>query len=402
MVKKTINHYLVFTAIFNLASSATFVTYALFLKSHGLNYLQINLVNFVFMLCVTLLELPTGIFADLFGRRYSLLWGCLLFVPSNLIYYFSKSFGGFICAEICGALAVTFMSGALDAWLKDSLDYHGFQGNLAEVFSKSEIVRNAMIIGGSLTGSYIAQFNLAIPWLLAACGALLSALYLRFFFQEQYFCRKNLTWATGWQKIKSHLKESLSVPLGNKLIILLISVDFGLILAYQAPNMFWTIVLEKYLHNTFTIGKVWAFIPVVCLIGAYCGGKLSNIFSSKKIIGLNILVIGLCLLIASRAGSVYMVVIFFAAHECGRGMMGPVRRAYINKHLPAKERATILSFDSMISHLGAALGLLISGLIAKSYSIESAWLVSSILIIWQFSLVILLPNGKKPIKTLTY
>ena len=395
MTKKTINHFLVYLAIDSFFHSMMWVTYTLFLKEHGLSYLQMGIVNACFMFCVFLFEMPTGIFADIFGRKYSLVIGNLVFSIAFVVYYFSTTFWGFIIAEIIAAISVTFLSGALDAWLKDALDYHAYKGSLTRVVSRGEIVRNMFVIIGSLTGAYIGQFDLAKPWLIAGFGSIFAGLYIWLFFREDYFTKQEFRLTNSLQKISQHTLKSVNYSLKNKVVLLLICLDFGLVLCFQAPNMYWAITLEKYMKNVFQISQVWILIPILILVGGYISGYLDKFYKEKRIILLSVLIIGLGLLITSQCHSLIWMVIFFSSHEMGRGMINPVRRAYINKHIPSKERATILSFDAMISCLGAALGLLLGGIIAQYLSISISWLVASLVILALLVIVFFLPNSKQ-------
>jgi hypothetical protein len=78
----------------------------------------------------------------------------------------------------------------------------------------------------------------------------------------------------------------------------------------------------------------------------------------------------------------YLVLTGFLTHEVGRGMIKPIQKSYLNKHIPSDKRATVLSFESMMGKLGAAGGLVVLGWVGKNYSIQDAWLVSGILILF--------------------
>ena len=77
----------------------------------------------------------------------------------------------------------------------------------------------------------------------------------------------------------------------------------------------------------------------------------------------------------------------FLVHEIGRGVFRPVKDSYLNKWIDAKERATTLSYESLVNHAGGAVGLVISGLLAKYLSIPVAWVAGgSILAVTAISL----------------
>jgi sugar phosphate permease len=56
----------------------------------------------------------------------------------------------------------------------------------------------------------------------------------------------------------------------------------------------------------------------------------------------------------------------------------PIKETYLHDNIPSKERATVISFGSIAHHLGGAVGLLVSGLIALNGSIQLAWICSGL------------------------
>jgi len=89
----------------------------------------------------------------------------------------------------------------------------------------------------------------------------------------------------------------------------------------------------------------------------------------------------------------YPVLFWFLIHEGGRGMFKPLKQAYLNKRIESDKRATVLSFDSMISRGGAFVGLLLSGYLAENYSISLSWLTSGIILGVGIFIFLKLKNG---------
>ena len=130
MTRKIIKNYVAFMFFDSLAISFFFGTYQLFLTQKGLSLLEINLLNCCFMFSSFLLEIPTGAIADFLGRKRSVIIGLWFYSISFLIYFLSDNFWQFLLAEIIGAFAVSCISGALEALVVDSLNYHGYKDGL--------------------------------------------------------------------------------------------------------------------------------------------------------------------------------------------------------------------------------------------------------------------------------
>ena len=113
--------------------------------------------------------MPTGVTADIRGRRFSYLLGTLTLTLSTLLYLLmwriSAPFWAWALASTLLGLGFTFFSGAVEAWLVDALTATGFTGRLDSVFAKGEIVGGVAMLTGSVAGGYIAQItNLGVPY----------------------------------------------------------------------------------------------------------------------------------------------------------------------------------------------------------------------------------------------
>lgn len=141
--------YYLITFISSFSVSTVSATYVLFLLSQGLDLLQVNLVNLAFMTGNFIFEIPTGAYADYFGRKKSVILSNIFIVIAFTTYFFSSSIVMFILAEVLAALAYTFESGALDAWLVDSLEQKNYVGKVDYIFSHAGIVGQvAALLGG--------------------------------------------------------------------------------------------------------------------------------------------------------------------------------------------------------------------------------------------------------------
>ncbi|MCU0679926.1 MAG: MFS transporter [Planctomycetes bacterium] len=379
MTKKIIRRFLIFTLVAGLSQSFFFATYSLFLQDKGMSFLQMNIINLSFMVASFIFEIPTGAIADLFGRKKSILLGCLTHALAFFIYFNSDNFWIFILAEIIAAIGATMISGALDAWVVDSLAHHNYKDDLENVFRKEKFQQIAIIIG-ALLGSFVGQKNLAWPWLLGSSGFFVLAIFVAFKFKEDYFQKKKISFSLA--PIKKITQESIAFGIKNRVIFDIILFSSLMILCLQGLNMYWAPTFKNHGLSTSTMGLIFAGIS----ISVYLGTHLSKYFKKKinnerKAIILSQLVTATGIIGAALSAPLFPLFAFFFLHEIGRGLFNPIKKAYINRHIPSENRATILSFDSMCTKFAAALGLLLTGLIAQNYSINSAWLVSGIILL---------------------
>lgn len=382
MKKLTINpimaKYLLFTGLFYFGMSFSSTTYAPFLVSKGLDLFKVNLINSCFMIVNFIAEMPTGSYADRFGRHKSLIVSCLLLAIGGLVYYFSSSLTMFLIAESVGAIGQTFASGAADAWMVDSLKARNQFDFKKVVLRKKQSAKTAGIIFGAITGSILGGINLELAWLGLAIVMTITALFVTFFIKENYVPTMNKN------NEKSGLFEQINTAwnIGIKNNELLYMMSFGAILALaiQALNMQWTILFKD--DHNFSSSQLGIFFAVVSI--AVAAGSWSTKFFYKiiknEVLAIIIpqLITALAIIICSRLTNSHLVISTFLLHEFSRGMYNPLHENYTNDRFPSEVRATLSSLDSMFNKGGAFVGLIVSGLLATSYSIRLTWLCSGL------------------------
>src|SRR5687767_735860 len=165
--------YLVLQLLHTLAASFIWGINTLFLLDAGLSNAQAFGANAFFTAGMVLFEVPTGVVADVRGRRLSYLLGTLVLCIATLVYLMlwrmHAPFWAWAITSMFLGLGFTFFSGAVQAWLVDALKATGFTGKTESVFAKGEIVEGIAMLTGAVAGGYIAQItNLGVPYIVRA------------------------------------------------------------------------------------------------------------------------------------------------------------------------------------------------------------------------------------------
>ena len=151
-----------------LAASFIWGINTIFLLDAGLSNFQAFLANAFFTVGMVAFEIPTGIIADTYGRRFSYLLGSVTLAISTFLYLYMWQihgpFWGWAASSILLGLGFTFFSGALEAWLVDALHATNFKGTLDSVFARGQSVGGGAMLLGSFMGGAIAHAtNLGVP-----------------------------------------------------------------------------------------------------------------------------------------------------------------------------------------------------------------------------------------------
>ncbi len=394
MIQSTIRQYLILTAMHRFGVGFIAAVYVTFLISKGLNLFEVNMVNFVFFTTLLICEIPTGAFADVFGRKSSYVVSCFLWSLGMFTYSISNSFWGFALAESISAVAATFSSGAFQAWLVDKLKHHGYTGEFSHVFAKEQQIAQGVGIVGAIIGAAIGDKSLMLPWVIGGVIILITGITALVWMKEEYFVRQKLSFSGGVRSMKEITVKSVHYGFRNKVIRFILVIGAIQFVAVQAPNMQWQPYFKPFLKTQFGLGLLWSGMALGLMLGAYLGPRfLEKIKNEKKSLLITQILVGVGI-----AGSTVwklspVAVTVFLLHEVARGMFKPLKDAYLHDNIPSRERATIISFESIAHHGGGMIGLLLSGMSAEYVGIRPTWIISGVALI--VSALLVAKNGYK-------
>lgn len=395
--RRIVRVYVATQAIYTLAASIVWGVITLFQLEAGLSILQIMLIGALFMVVQMLFEVPTGVVADTLGRKASYVVSIGLVAVSTGLFVAAGRAGwgipGFVGAHVLLAIGWTFQSGAVDAWLVDALDHHGWTGPKEPVFARGGVATEIAMLVGTLTGGALGQFDLAWPFyvrvaLLAICFVLVIAAMPE----------------PGFDRRVPRLSELL--PESRR--ILSAGVRHGWRNRVVRPLLLGSLVMGTFYHFAFTVlqpyviilagrNLVWlaaaltAASSVTSMVGRWLSGRAVArgargpriLILASAGMGLFIAGVGIAGWVGGDARGLWPVVSLSALWLLACGFMGlfiPVRQALINKHIPSAQRATVLSIDSLFEAAGSAGGQPALGWIAQSLSYPAAWLASAALL----------------------
>lgn len=355
--------YLLLMLLQTLAASLIWGINTLFLLDAGLTNTEAFVANAFFTAGMVVFEVPTGVVADTRGRRMSYLLGTLTLSASTLLYllmwHLSASMWAWAIASILLGLGFTFFSGAVEAWLVDALTFTGFQrdgGKLDTVFSRGEIVEGAAMLGGSVAGGLIAQAtNLGVPYVLRAVVLVVT-----------FVCAFLLMRDTGFtphrgkrlaDEVRSVWRGAIEHGLANPPVrwVMLAAPFTG------GVSMFAFYAMQPYLLQLYGDERAYAIagLAAAAVAGAQIAGglvvpHLGRVFGRRTSVLLWSTGMGAAMLAGIGIVPYFWPVLtlivlwglMFAAAT-------PVRQAYLNGLIASEERATVLSFDSLLGSTGA-------------------------------------------------
>ncbi|UEL29261.1 MFS transporter [Pseudarthrobacter sp. L1SW] len=362
--------YLTLTLGNTLAASFIWGINTLFLLDAGLSNLEAFAANAFFTAGMVLFEVPTGVVADSWGRRVSFLLGTVTLAGSTFLYFllwqFSAPFWWWAVVSVLLGLGFTFFSGAVEAWLVDALRFSGYEGGLETVLGRGQMVSGVAMLAGSVAGGVIAQAsNLGVPFLLrvGVLGAMFAVAFL-------------LMHDVGFTPERS------AHPLRATRAVLRASVDNGLknppvrFIMLAAPftegvGIYVFYALQPYLLQLFgdprayaVAGLAAALVAGADIVGGWMAPRVRNLVKRRTSVLIATNVVSALILVALMFTNIFWLALVLLALWAVVSSAGtPVRQAYLNDMIASKQRATVLSFDSL---MGSAGGVVVQPLLGRT------------------------------------
>lgn len=369
-------------SVYSLANGFLFGVYPLFLRARGLNQFEMNSVLATYFAVTFLTDVPTGAFADALGRRRSFVLGCLIRVTAFMIYFFAHAYPVFLIAESIDGIGTTFCNGAIDAWGVDALDEAGFAGMKDRLFSRISQLMNVGFMTSALIGTYVADVNIAWPWLMSAAGYGISAIVGASLMRERAGKRAHVEFAKIPAQVIERVAKGFRRGFRSRTILML-SLANGIFFAASAP--YW-LEWPQYVNDSYGLG-IWVVGWVYCLltIGRLAGAEIVMRMRMDEAARSTRLII-----LIAAAGTVFfagavaarrpnVVVALFFLMNILIGAMMPMMQSWFNEQIASDDRATLLSFNSTFATMGAATGLLSVGAYADVAGIPATWKVCAVI-----------------------
>ena len=367
-----------------LAASLIWGINTIFLLDAGLTNLEAFAANAFFTAGMVLFEVPTGVVADTVGRRASYLLGTLTLTVSTLLYVLlwevEAPFWQWAVISLLIGLGFTFFSGAVEAWLVDALTATEFTGELETVFARGQIVTGVGMLTGSVAGGFIAQqANLGLPFVLR--GAILVVMFAVAF---------RLMHDVGFSAVRG------GRPLAEMRNVAAASIDYG----WRVPAVKWLMVealftggvgiyafyaLQPYLLELYGDPEAYQVAGLVAAIvaGSQILGGIAAPWVRRRFHRRTSALIAMAILSVAALGLIGIVEDFWAVMGLivVWGLLfaasAPIRQTYINGLIPSRQRATILSFDSMMSSGGGVWAQPVLGRAADAWGYAPSYLIGA-------------------------
>lgn len=379
------------TALRWLPAGLLIPVYALLPLHRGLSIAEFGAVLAVQGIVVLFLELPTGGFADSWGRRPLMVAAALCALASYSMFAFAGTLGWFMAASALQGVFRALDSGPLNAWFVDgTLAARSGAGGSGDSVAKGisgagTVIGSSIALGALASGAIIAWHPfpaldaLATPFLAAAVLTLAQIVATLLLMREERPAHA----ASLWDSVRATprtIADGARQALRNRVLRALLGASLFLGFGMVGFEQFMPIRLSELLHNPelagVAMGPVSAVAWAVSAAGAAVVPLLLRRWSLRHVavvlaVAQGATVVGMGL----AAGPAGLVVAFFACYAVHTAY-GAIYETMLHAEVDAGHRATVLSLASMVLQPAGSLGALVLGLIATGVSSGVALVVA--------------------------
>ena len=370
--------------------------YVLYFRHYQINLFQIALLAAIFEASILIFEMPTGLVADTYGRKISVILSALVSVISGIFFIFFPIFLGFIIAEILNGLGETLRSGALEAWLVDSLKHEGKEEKIKHAFAQGTKYRTVGNLSGLILGGYLASLDIKLVWIPFTIVFFILNIFLFLKMKEEYKIEKAVS-GRILSKVSETIKKSLIVVKSQKLILALLLLALFSEFSFETISQYWQVHFSENLFiKTQYFGWILVISSVITILFIDKVTRLSEKFKheASSLVILEILFV-LSLLVIALTFSPILAILFFILLQSFVSFKEPIFLDLYNKHIPSEQRATLLSFQSLVGSGGEVLAGLCIGVVALKFGLKITFGLGSVALFLGLVLFILLARPKQ-------
>jgi MFS transporter, DHA3 family, tetracycline resistance protein len=345
----------------------------------NLSPLQLVLVGTVLESSVFLFEIPTGIVADVYSRRLSVIIGVFLVGAGIFLEGSIPLFGPILVAQVLWGIGYTFTSGATQAWISDEIG----EKAAGQAFLQGS---QAGRVGGLLgIAASMVLVNVRVNLPIQVSGVLFALLgvFLILTMPEHGFTPTPKEERDSWQNMVSTFRGGLNMIKLRPALLSILGIGLFYGLYSEGIDRLWV----KHFLDNFTMPGLGAFKAVEWFGIINATGMLLSIAATEAVrrrldtnshnaiasslLGITTILVAsiFAFSLASRFSLALAAILLI---DIARSVIGPIYTAWVNQRLDSRVRATVLSISSQVDAIGQIAGGPLLGAIGNVFSVRTA------------------------------
>jgi MFS family permease len=372
--------YLIGAILRGAAVSTSIVLWIVFLqKQYGFTLTEVVLLDIPFWVGKFLFEIPTGVVADKFGRRLSLMIAAAMSSACWLVFALSGSFWVLMVTQFIGAIGATFQSGADEALLFETVRAAGREKEYARISARMGVAGTVSAMVCGLGVGVLAETSLRLPVFLSSLVFALAIVPILLMSEEP---RQRLSPDSGaahlsgyTQIVKTAISALRATPIlrwAAAYLVILSCVSFyaNTFLQPYTLSLGLTIAL---------LGPILVAVQLSGIAGSLSVQRVEAIFGTRTLLAAVPILLIPCMLVIGLVRLVPVLSIVALASFLFT-ITQPVLLAVIQGKISDDARATLLSIQSLLATVFLIFTEPALGLVADRFGVHTTYLVMAALL----------------------
>ena len=360
------------------------ITAWFFFYSRYLSFAEIALLSSISGIATLLFEIPTGAFADIIGRRASIIISFLIYAVAMLGEAYSTTFWQFAVWTIFAMLATSLLSGSLEALIYDTLVEDGKEDQYDRVISKIEALNWIGLFVSALLSGFMYYYWFRLPYIAQAVVSLIAAGVALMLVEPTIDSKKHNLKDLITQNVQG-FKELFHNAKSSAMAILFIILDTGY---YISSAILGISQAVEYGLDARSISILFGTGYLLSAVVSFMYPKIRRILGSRYILIVSTVLMLSSFLFAKHVGFIVgsLLIILRIASSTA---VNNTRSIVMNRFISSKNRATSLSTLVLLSHLPFTfaayfVGIYIEKTSPNTFAFLFGWIILATLIVHLF------------------
>lgn len=354
----------------------------------GFDPLQLILVGTALEVGAFLFEVPTGVIADVYSRRLSVILGAFTLGISFSAFALTTTFEIVLITQFIGGVGYTFLSGATNAWLADEIG----EKEAGEAYLSAAQVGNMAGILGIFGAVLLGSQSMALSMLCGGLTLIGLGIFLTVYMPEHGFTPTPKEERETFRDMSRTFSAGLKAIRARPVLIMLVGVTFLFGAYSEGFDRLWQLhVIANFHLPKFANFDLVIWFGVIGLVSSllFLGvtkvirKRIDTTNGAKIAQALGVINFGMMVMILVFAFAEQFLLAMIAFWTLGvlRGLIHPLQQAWMNQGLESSSRATVLSMISQTDAIGQIGAGPTIGLIGQQFGVRIALACGAIILI---------------------
>ncbi|HIP49290.1 MAG TPA: MFS transporter [Lutibacter sp.] len=325
----------------------------LYFMERGVTIQEFFILSSVFSLCMVILEFPTGVIADKFSHKKSVIIGSSISILSQLAFSVPADFYFYLGAFIVASLGATMKSGS------DIAVLHKISNNFEKDLARIKTINFIWIFFTTLVGGWLYTIDIRIPYTLTALTTFVSVL---FFVKIKVDSNNKLNRGSNIYQVA---RKSIKLLGNHERLRGVILLSGGFTAFFFSYKWFLPMLFEAKGISIIHLSTVLAIGILMIALGTALSGSKYYLRLKYSIPVLLLLIFAL-----GFTGGFWSLTIVTLGIYLLRGFFTNRMTVLVNKYAKDSIRASVMSLKSLITRVFMAIYMLMVGKILGIWSFE--------------------------------